>query len=90
MAKILNVNKEVISSRCRFHCISPRKLIDWDFEYLDNPVKKELNLGQNKLVIDLETGVFYYGKGDLALSLNTTLSNLNYKKIYENGRFLLC
>lgn len=89
-ARFFGVDWELINKRCLFNFVSPTKLKDWDFEYLDNPVKKELNLGQNKLVIDLETGVYYYGKTDLANCLNTSLGMLNYIGIFDKGRYKLC
>lgn len=89
-ARFFGVDWELINKRCLFNFVSPTKLKDWDFEYLDNPVKKELNLGQNKLLIDLETGVYYYGKTDLANCLNTSLGMLNYIGIFDKGRYKLC
>lgn len=90
ISRHFNVDPELVLKRCRFYFVSPTKLKDWDFEYLNNPLSKKINMGQNKLVIDIDTGIYYYGKTDLATSLNLSLSTFNNRKICEKGRYILC
>lgn len=67
MAQRLGVDRELVFNRCNFIQTSYRKLFDWDIDYLDKKVDKQLNLGQNIPILDVDTGVFYYGKKDLKI-----------------------
>lgn len=81
-ARYFKVDWELIYNRCRYEYVSPRKLAEWDFSYLDNPIKKELKLGQNKPILDLNTGVYYYGVLDF---LQFNKENKYFK---ETSRFV--
>lgn len=86
IAKKLGVNKELIFNRCNYIQTSYRKLFEWDIDYMDKKVIKKLNLGQNIPILDLETGVFYYGREDF---FNITgISRYNLIKYDKRYKFL--
>lgn len=86
LSDTLGVDRGIISQRCNYIQVSCRVLNEWDFDYLDKKVIKKLNLGQNTPILDLETGVFYYGREDF---FNITgISRYNLIKYDKRYKFL--
>lgn len=83
-ARYFGVDRELIFNRCNSYFVNPVKLKDWDFFYADKINDfKPLNFGQSLVVLDLESGVYYYSIKELAELEKLKVANLA-RKLREN------